>query len=146
MFMATTWKSTPELCTINLFEHFWPLEILVIGGWTYTESNIKVTGNCRLRVKNILSLKMMVIHVKKYRTTWTIAENVTTLYYLILWFHFSPIWNGVLIYFSLAKWNQTYTCDADYYYNSWLHVSHIFKYLYDTASKEKTTLGITESS
>ncbi len=39
--MVTTWKSTPELCKIYLFEHFWPVEILVIGGWTYTESNIK---------------------------------------------------------------------------------------------------------
>ncbi len=39
--MVTTWKSTPELCKINLFEYFWPVEIVVIGGWTYTESNIK---------------------------------------------------------------------------------------------------------
>ncbi len=29
--MATTCKSTPELYKINLFEHFIPGEILVIG-------------------------------------------------------------------------------------------------------------------
>ncbi len=39
--MATTWTSTPELSIIILFERFWPVELLVIGGWTYTESNIK---------------------------------------------------------------------------------------------------------
>ncbi len=39
--MATMWKNTPQLCKINLFENFWEVEILVIGGWTYTESNIK---------------------------------------------------------------------------------------------------------
>ncbi len=38
---ATMWKSTPQLYKIHLFEHFWPVEILVITGWTYTESSIK---------------------------------------------------------------------------------------------------------
>ncbi len=47
--MATTWKSTPELCKINLFEHFWSAEILVIGGLTYTESNIKSHRKLALR-------------------------------------------------------------------------------------------------
>ncbi len=42
--MATMSKSTPELSKINLFEHFIPIEILVIGGSqqdTHTESNVK---------------------------------------------------------------------------------------------------------
>ncbi len=32
LFMATTWKSTPKWTKINLFEHFIPVEILVIRG------------------------------------------------------------------------------------------------------------------
>ncbi len=34
-------KNTPELSKINLFEHFILVEILVIGGKTHTESNVK---------------------------------------------------------------------------------------------------------
>ncbi len=38
--MATTWKSTPKLCKINLFEHFMPLETLVLGV-KHTETNVE---------------------------------------------------------------------------------------------------------
>ncbi len=40
--MATTSKSTPELCKINLFKHFLLVQILVIGGYTRTESNVEI--------------------------------------------------------------------------------------------------------
>ncbi len=34
-------KEHPELSKINLFDHFVPVEILVIWGSTHTESNVK---------------------------------------------------------------------------------------------------------
>ncbi len=33
--MATTWQSIPDLSKVNLFEHFIPVEILVIVGWIH---------------------------------------------------------------------------------------------------------------
>ncbi len=40
--MATMWESTPELCKINLFENLLPVEILVVGVETRTESNVEI--------------------------------------------------------------------------------------------------------
>ncbi len=39
--IATMWKSPPNCVKSTYIEHFWPVEILVIGGWTYTDSNIR---------------------------------------------------------------------------------------------------------
>ncbi len=85
MFMATTWKSTPELCTINLFEHFWT--ILVIRGSTYTESNIK--SHSKLLFKSQKYIIAQYLHSGNIISEQPlhrkmIIDNYLILYYIIL--------------------------------------------------------------
>ncbi len=46
-------KKHPKLCKINLFEHILPVETLVIGGLTHTESNVET--DWKLPFENLLT-------------------------------------------------------------------------------------------